>query len=155
MFAGSQDCQKHCLESLGSNLLFVLSTLMLSQKRQLGRNCTAMPPMLSHSVSCTPSRVCLVNDHGHVLLDSYVHPGQPVTDYRTFVSGIRKHHLDGAPPFQKVQSRVAELASGRTIVGHALHNDLQVLEAEHVCLRLTLTDLADARKSIWLCFPPA
>ena len=71
-------------------------------------------------------RVCIVNDQGHVLLDCWVKPSEPVTDYRTFVSGVRKHHLTAAATFDTIRPKVTELTTGRTIVGHALHNDLNV-----------------------------
>ncbi|KAK9804077.1 hypothetical protein WJX73_003365 [Symbiochloris irregularis] len=77
------------------------------------------------------ARVCIVNDCGHVLLDKHVKPAEPVTDYRTFVSGVRRHHLVDAPAFADVRAEVEALLNGRTIVGHALHNDLQALELEH------------------------
>jgi RNA exonuclease 4 len=39
------------------------------------------------------ARVVLVNAAGNAVLDVYVRPSVPVTDYRTAVSGIRPHHL--------------------------------------------------------------
>jgi RNA exonuclease 4 len=79
------------------------------------------------------ARVSLVNFHGAVLLDQYVKPGESVTDYRTSVSGVRPGHVHGkqAIPFKQVQRQVAELIKDRILVGHALHNDLQVLLLPH------------------------
>lgn len=39
------------------------------------------------------ARVSLVNFHGGVVYDKYVKPSEPVTDYRTAVSGIRPQHI--------------------------------------------------------------
>ena len=39
------------------------------------------------------ARCSIVNHHGHVLYDSYVKPKEPVTDYRTWVSGVKPKHL--------------------------------------------------------------
>jgi RNA exonuclease 4 len=39
------------------------------------------------------ARVVLVNAAGNAVLDQYVRPTVPVTDFRTAVSGIRPHHL--------------------------------------------------------------
>lgn len=39
------------------------------------------------------ARVSIVNQFGHVLLDSYVKPTDQVTDYRTAVSGIRESDI--------------------------------------------------------------
>ena len=44
----------------------------------------------------------------------------------SFFSGVRAADLAGAPPFEEVQRRVAELMQGRLLVGHALQNDLEV-----------------------------
>ena len=39
------------------------------------------------------ARVSIVNSHGHVLYDTFVKPKERVTDYRTFVSGVRASDL--------------------------------------------------------------
>ena len=39
------------------------------------------------------ARVSLVNQHGRCVYDKYVKPTQPVTDYRTAVSGVRPADL--------------------------------------------------------------
>jgi hypothetical protein len=73
------------------------------------------------------ARVSVVNDSGNVLLDSMVAPTAPVTDYRTRWSGVREADLVGAPPFDAVRESVRQLLHGRVLVGHALENDLAVL----------------------------
>lgn len=40
------------------------------------------------------ARVSLVNEHGECVYDVYIKPSQPVTDYRTWLTGIDKKHLD-------------------------------------------------------------
>ena len=40
------------------------------------------------------ARVSIVNQHGHCVYDEYVKPMEEVVDYRTKVSGIRKHDLE-------------------------------------------------------------
>jgi len=39
------------------------------------------------------ARVSLVNFHGHVILDKFVKSMEPITDYRTAVSGITRELL--------------------------------------------------------------
>ena len=39
------------------------------------------------------ARVSVVNQHGKCVYDKYVKPTEPVTDYRTAVSGVRPEHL--------------------------------------------------------------
>ncbi|XP_057580179.1 RNA exonuclease 4 isoform X2 [Hippopotamus amphibius kiboko] len=77
------------------------------------------------------ARVSLVNQHGKCVYDKYVKPTQPVTDYRTAVSGIRPEHLAQGEEFEVVQKEVADLLKGRILVGHALHNDLKALFLGH------------------------
>ncbi len=77
------------------------------------------------------ARVAVVDEHGTCLLDSYVRPTETVTDYRTRWSGIRARDLVGAPSFDSVRQRVAQLIRGKILVGHAIHNDLNVLNIAH------------------------
>lgn len=39
------------------------------------------------------ARVSIVNQHGKCVYDKYIRPAEPVTDYRTAVSGIRPENL--------------------------------------------------------------
>jgi len=75
--------------------------------------------------------VSIVNEHGGTLYDAYVKPTMPVTDYRTFVSGIRPGDLDNGKDFNVVRSEVPRILSGRILVGHCLHHDLRVLALSH------------------------
>lgn len=75
------------------------------------------------------ARASVVNQFGHVLLDEFVRPREPITDYRTAVSGISPHHMRRGGPakdFASVTDAIAKLCSGRILVGHAVHNDLKV-----------------------------
>lgn len=72
------------------------------------------------------ARVSLVNFHGYVVLDTFVAPRERVTDWRTWVSGVRERDIIGAPTFEEVQKTVAGLVDGRILVGHAIDNDLKV-----------------------------
>jgi RNA exonuclease 4 len=74
------------------------------------------------------ARVSIVDYNGQIVLDRYVKPLEPVSDYRTWVSGIHPHHLKNAPSFQKVQRRVAKLLEGKILIGHAINNDLKALQ---------------------------
>lgn len=46
--------------------------------------------------SCGYSRVCIVNNHGAVLMDKFARPKERVTDFRTRYSGIRCFLLPAA-----------------------------------------------------------
>lgn len=77
------------------------------------------------------ARVSIVNYHGHQVYDSFVQPKEPVTDYRTFVSGITPQLLRSARTFEAVQADVAKLLDGKILVGHAIKNDLEALLLGH------------------------
>jgi RNA exonuclease 4 len=72
------------------------------------------------------ARVSLVNYHGHVLLDTFVQPREKVTDWRTWVSGVRESDIIDAPSFEEVQKQVATLVKERILIGHAVENDMKV-----------------------------
>ena len=80
------------------------------------------------------ARASVVNEDGHVILDTFVLPTERVVDYRTAVSGVRPKDLlsaNGAKSFQKVQAQLSELFKGRILVGHSLKNDMKVLMLDH------------------------
>lgn len=79
------------------------------------------------------ARVSIVNWYNDVILDKYVKVDEPVTDYRTFVSGITPSHLDAdnAISFDECRSLVSSLIEGKVIVGHALKNDFDALRLSH------------------------
>lgn len=77
------------------------------------------------------ARISIVDYNGHQLYDSYVLPKEPVTDYRTHVSGITARLLRSARTLQVVQADVAKLLDGRILVGHAIKNDLNALLLGH------------------------
>lgn len=87
------------------------------------------------------ARVSLVNSSGSLVYDKYVKPTQPVTDYRTFVSGIKQHHLNSGENFNTVQREVQNLIRGKILVGHSLHFDLAALSLSH-----PETDIRDIAK---------
>nr|XP_043625186.1 RNA exonuclease 4 [Erigeron canadensis] len=76
-------------------------------------------------------RVTLVNKWGNVIYDEHVRPVERVVDFRTQISGIRPRDLKKAKDFRVVQKEVAELLKGKTLVGHALRNDLKALLLSH------------------------
>jgi len=77
------------------------------------------------------ARCSIVNYHGQVVYDKYVKPTEPVTDYRTSVSGVRAEHLLGATDFATVRAEVASIIEGRILVAHSMTADLQALMLDH------------------------
>lgn len=114
-----------------------------SEKVNEGLSCTAEPGKYI-AVDCEMvgvgpdsdndsalARVSIVNYHGHQLYDSFVLPKEPVTDYRTFVSGITAELLWSARTLEAVQADVARLLDGRILIGHSVRNDLDALLLGH------------------------
>jgi RNA exonuclease 4 len=79
------------------------------------------------------ARVSLVDYNNAILLDTHVKVDTPVTDYRTFVSGITEEHIqsDTAMDADKCTTLVAKMLKGKILVGHGLKNDLDVLGFTH------------------------
>jgi RNA exonuclease 4 len=77
------------------------------------------------------SRVTVVNEHGNVVLDTFVETTEKVTDYRTKVSGVRPRDLKNAPKFADVQKMVSKLIEKKIVVGHGLKNDFKALLLNH------------------------
>ena len=79
------------------------------------------------------ARVSIVNWFNDVILDTYVKVDEPVTDYRTFVSGIAQAQIeaDNAISFEECRSLVSSIIEGKVIVGHALKNDFDALRISH------------------------
>lgn len=77
------------------------------------------------------ARCSILDYHGNILYDKYVQPCQPVTDYRTRWSGIRKHHLRNAMPFAQAREEILSILEGKVVVGHSIYNDFDVLDMLH------------------------
>ncbi len=77
------------------------------------------------------ARVSIVNYNGDQVYDSYVLPLEPVTDWRTHVSGVAPKHMKHARTLQEVQADVSRILKDRVLVGHALWNDLAALMISH------------------------
>lgn len=81
-------------------------------------------------------RCSIVDFRGQVLLDRFVHPAEPVTDYRTRWSGLRPQHLQKGIPLELAKQQVTNIIKDKIVVGHAIHNDFRVLCIPHPLHRL-------------------
>ncbi|KAI9999905.1 hypothetical protein NQD34_011748 [Periophthalmus magnuspinnatus] len=77
------------------------------------------------------ARCSIVSYDGDVVYDKFIRPLLPITDYRTRWSGIRKSDLYGAMPYDQARKEILKLLVGKVLIGHAIHNDLRVLNYNH------------------------
>ena len=79
------------------------------------------------------ARATIVDWDGNVVYDKFVRPHERVTDFRTFVSGVKAKHLKDSRALrpEDCQAEVRRFVSGKILVGHALQNDLKVLRLTH------------------------
>ncbi|XP_038132055.1 apoptosis-enhancing nuclease [Cyprinodon tularosa] len=77
------------------------------------------------------ARCSIVDYQGNILYDKYVRPCQPVTNFRTPWSGIRRHHLHNATPFAQAREEILAILEGKVVVGHSVYNDFEVLNMDH------------------------
>ena len=100
--------------------------------------CETQDPVSLKRDSRALCRISIVNAENptQVLLDTLVKPSWPVVDYRTWVNGISKEHLDNVEfTLRHAQAFMLALCSEETvIIGHALQNDLAAIHMEHQCV---------------------
>lgn len=77
------------------------------------------------------ARVSIVNYHGHLIFDSFVQPRDKVTDWRTWVSGVKPSDMKNAISFKEAQETVSKLIENKILVGHAIKHDLESLMLSH------------------------
>eukprot|EP00980_Cylindrotheca_fusiformis_P005068 scaffold1073_cov98-Cylindrotheca_fusiformis.AAC.7 len=78
------------------------------------------------------ARVTVIDWSGTVLFDQVIQQTEPVTDYRTFVSGITPQMIqDATISLTECQEIVTSILQGHILVGHALKNDLRALGITH------------------------
>ncbi|EOA15059.1 hypothetical protein CARUB_v10028420mg [Capsella rubella] len=78
-------------------------------------------------------RVGAVDRDLKVVLDKFVKPDKPVINYKTDITGVTADDLERATlSVTDIQKKLRRFLSvGTILVGHGLHNDLQVLRIDH------------------------
>lgn len=79
------------------------------------------------------ARVSIINWDNEIVLDTYVKVDQPVSDYRTFVSGITAEQIesDSAMPLNEVRRIVTSILQCKILIGHGLKSDLTAIGINH------------------------
>lgn len=64
-------------------------------------------------------------------MDKFVKPDKRVSDFRTWVSGVKPHDLkleNGALTFAEAKEKAHKILKSKKIVGHSLHHDFKSLQ---------------------------
>ncbi len=81
------------------------------------------------------ARVSITNWNGDTVLDTFVQVPDRVTDFRTFVSGIRAKDIkmtnSNSMELHTCRQKVGEIIHNKILVGHSLRNDFQALMMNH------------------------
>lgn len=79
------------------------------------------------------ARVSILDWSGRTVVDKYVLPARPITNYFTEYSGITAKHLEGVTTtLQDIQAELLELLGQDTILlGHSLESDMNALQITH------------------------
>ena len=118
----------HSTRSTGSFLHSYKKPDLPQKSLYLAMDCEMVGTITGESVA---ARVVLIDWRGRTVLDIYVRPDVEIADYRTFVSGITKEHLDDAHSYTEAQKQVTELLTDKILVGHGVDNDLRALGMVH------------------------
>ncbi|KAI8089621.1 uncharacterized protein BX664DRAFT_333496 [Halteromyces radiatus] len=79
------------------------------------------------------TKVALVDEDHNILLNEFVKPDTPITDYVTQYSGVDAKSLEGVTTtLADIQNKLMDYIDGDTIlVGHGLVNDLRAVKMRH------------------------
>lgn len=72
------------------------------------------------------ARVSIVNQTGVCVYDKFVKPQEPIVNYRTAISGVRREDVQNGTEFRVVQKEVSDMLTDRILIGHSVHHDLKV-----------------------------
>ncbi|KAI8338643.1 hypothetical protein BC941DRAFT_423461 [Chlamydoabsidia padenii] len=100
-----------------------------SKKKLVAMDCEMCKSGTIHVLT----KVALVDENHKVLLNEFVMPELPITDYVTEYSGVDAKSLEGVTTtVGDIQKRLLEYIDGDTIlIGHGLVNDMKIVKMRH------------------------
>jgi DNA polymerase III epsilon subunit-like protein len=148
--------EKHLIESLSVGAVKqnqpVMYFSMLNQGNKRGKE-TQVLALDCERIKTTEgerlARVSIVNYYGNIVFDTLVKPcdyhGQlyEVIDYREWITGIKQSDLAYAPCFSNIAPILQKILRGKTIVGHSLEDDLEILKVDTVRDQIEIRDTSD------------
>lgn len=73
-------------------------------------------------------QIAILSSDGTVLLDTLVHPTQPIPPSATLVHGIRDADVKDAPHFPEIFQHIEKITSGKTIVIYNAAFDVRMIQ---------------------------
>lgn len=95
--------------------------------------CITSPPGVSPQVFSL-TRIAIIDWDGNVVLDEFIKPERPITDYLTPYSGITPAMLENvSTSLQDIQKKLVEeiLTPETILIGHSLESDFNALQLTH------------------------
>ncbi|CAO3586364.1 unnamed protein product [Absidia cylindrospora] len=102
-------------------------------RKEVVRNPKYLLSIVQCGNKCVPTRVTLINTTRQVLLDEFILPDTPISDYRTCHSGIDANTLVGVTTtLADIQQKILQHVDGDVVlVGHKFGNDMTALKIRH------------------------
>jgi len=135
--------EKHLIESLAVGAVIpqkpVMFYSMLNQGNKRGKETQVLALDCERILTKEGerlARVSIVNFYGNIVFDTLVKPCDyhdqqfEVLDYREWITGIKPIDLQHAPSFSNIAPILQKIVRGKTIVGHSLADDLQILKID-------------------------
>ncbi|CAG8583442.1 8783_t:CDS:2 [Ambispora leptoticha] len=113
------------------SIIMPTNTISSTDSKYLALDCE-MVGIGERGIESALARVSIVDFECNRVLDEYVKPEQPITDYRTEYSGITKDSLINASSLKDVQGKVSEIIKDKIVVGHSIHLDFSALQLPHL-----------------------
>jgi len=77
------------------------------------------------------ARVSIINSNYETIYDKFVKSTAKVTNYHTWLSGIRPEDIEHGEEFSKVKIEVTQILKNKLLIGHSLERDFRVLKILH------------------------
>lgn len=104
---------------------------------EIGDNIAVDCEMVVTDQGSTLARVAVVDERGRIIYHAFVNPKRRVKNWCTKYSGVslrvlqRAHKKGELVTFERAQYDLQGIFNGRTVIGHAVHNDFKAMKLKH------------------------